>query len=101
MTLLDELKRQQARRKKAGKKKAKKAKKKTAKRRKKAARPAKKRAAKKRVQSFGAMMRQGGKRQLNVAKTRTRIKNLYKQGELAKANKLRAQLKAAGYEYKA
>lgn len=98
MTLLDELKRQQARRKKAGKKKAKK---KTAKRRKKAARPAKKRAAKKRVQSFGAMMRQGGKRQLNVAKTRTRIKNLYKQGELAKANKLRAQLKAAGYEYKA
>lgn len=107
MTLLDELKRAKARRTKAGKKKAKKkttkrrkkrAKKKTAKRRKKAT---KKRPAKKRVQSFGAMMRQGGKRKLNVAKTRTRIKNLYQQGELARANKLRAQLKAAGYEYKA
>jgi hypothetical protein len=55
----------------------------------------------KKVQSFGAMMRQGGKRKLNVAKTRTRIKNLYKQGELAQANKLRAKLKAAGHEYKA
>jgi hypothetical protein len=103
MTLLDELKRAKARRSK------KKAKKKTAKRRKKATkkRPAKKRAKKrtkkraKRVQSFGAMMRQGGKRKLNAAKTRTRIKNLYKQGELAQANKLRAKLKAAGYEYKA
>lgn len=70
---------------------------------------AKKKAAKKRKKkrgeaigaySFGALMRRGGKRKINVERTRARIRNLYKQGELAQANKLRAKLKAAGYDYK-
>lgn len=67
---------------------------------KKAAKKRKKRGEAVGAYSFGALMRRGGKRKLNVERTRSRIRNLYKQGELAQANKLRAKLKAAGYDYK-